>query len=123
MREIDWSGYTARKGHWMNPVVDYELGGMRQATAQEAAEHGHATLDGHTAFAELWGTPEGRIFWRLGNWSGFYHCEPPIAGDHTVKEIPPHAFLLIKKGEWVNSADRARSTAANEADYYCGGRS
>lgn len=121
VQEIDWQNYTPRKGHWLNPVWDFDTGGYRPATAAEAAEKGHATLDGYTAFAELWGTPEGRIFWRLGNWGGFYHCEPLIHGSHTVKDVPPNAFLLMKDGEWVDSAVLSRSIPANEAEFYTTG--
>lgn len=61
----------------------------------------HATVDGYSAFKELWATPEGRIFWQLGNWHGFYKCEPLIAGSDKVDHVPAHAVQIMKDGEWL----------------------
>lgn len=61
----------------------------------------HATLDGSSAFKELWATAEGRIFWQLGNWHGFYKCEPIMDGRDRVDRVPAHAVQLMKDGEWL----------------------
>jgi hypothetical protein len=56
-------------------------------------------------FSELWGTPDGQIYYKLPNWYGFYKVVPNIKqvpGDK-VNEVPSDAFLLLKDGEWLNA--------------------
>ena len=113
---LDWTEYEPRKGWYCNTPPSFFCTPDKEAEYRR--KFGHPTLDGYSALAELWGTPKGRIFWRLCNWGGFYHCEPLIAGRKTVDTLPPNAFLLMKDGEWVDRELRARSTAANEAEFY-----
>jgi hypothetical protein len=56
-----------------------------------------------TYMTELWGTPDGQIYYTLNNWYGFYRVIPNVKqlpGDKT-KDVPEDAFLLMKDGEWV----------------------
>lgn len=56
-----------------------------------------------TYMAELWGTPDGQIYYKLDNWHGFYHAIPNVKqepGDR-VSEPPADAVLLLKDGEWL----------------------
>jgi hypothetical protein len=59
------------------------------------------TLDGYSAIKELWATPEGRIFYQLTNWSGFWKCVPLMNGSDKVHRLPAHAVQVMKDGEWL----------------------
>lgn len=61
---------------------------------------------------ELWGCPNGRIFYQLDNWCGFYKCEPSIEGRDQVKSLPADARPLISDGSWVAGVMEAADAEA-----------
>lgn len=63
---------------------------------------------------ELWGCPNGRIFYQLDNWFGFYKCEPLLDGRDNVNSLPADARPLISDGVWVAGVmEAADAEAAN----------
>lgn len=55
--------------------------------------------------AELWGAPDGQIYYRLDNWDGFYVAIPDYEQhpQSHVHEIPEPAICLIRDGQWTGN--------------------
>lgn len=57
-----------------------------------------------TYMEELWGTPDGQIYYKLPNWHGSYVVIPNVKqlpSGH-ANAVPEDAFLLLKDGEWLD---------------------
>lgn len=69
---------------------------------------------------ELWDCPNGRIFYQLDNWFGFYKCEPLVEGRDKVESLPADARPLISDGKWVagvmEAADAEAATRVLDPD-------